>query len=139
MLLCHREGLNREAEVDWRVEHWRLLHGGLLTFDAEQFRAMEERVIDHAGRHDNPAAHARADQRGLDRGAELARVDVPTLVIEAPADPINPPPSAARLAAALPTSQLVSVPGMGHALPSAVLAPLAEAVLAHTARADAGR
>lgn len=76
----------REAEIAWRVEHWRLLNGGLLPFDAEQFRAMEQRVVDHAGRHDNAAAHARADQRGLDRGAELARVELPTLVVEAPAD-----------------------------------------------------
>ena len=129
---------DRGAEIKWRVEHWRLLNGGRLAFDAEQFRRMEERVVDHAGRHDNPLAHARADQRGLDRGAELDKVDVPTLVIEAPADPINPPPAAARLAAAIPTAELVSVPGMGHALPSDVLAPLAEAILAHTARADAG-
>lgn len=128
---------DREAEIEWRVEHWRLLHGGLLPLDAEQFRAMERRVVGHSGRHDNPAAHARADQRGLARGAELARVDVPTLVVEAPADPINPPPAASRLAAALPGSELVTLQGMGHALASAVLAPLAEAVLAHTARVDA--
>lgn len=130
---------DREAEIAWRVEHWRLLNGGQLPFDAEEFRRLEERVIAHAGRHDNPAAHARADQRGLDRGAELADVDVPTLVVEAPADPINPPPAAARLAAALPTAELVTVAGMGHALPSVVLPPLADAVLAHTARADGDR
>jgi pimeloyl-ACP methyl ester carboxylesterase len=75
----------------------------------------------------------------LSRGAELAGVEVPTLVIEAPADPIHPPPAAARLAAAIPTAEVVTVPGMGHALASAVLAPLTDAVLAHTQRAAADR
>ena len=57
-----------------------------------RFRRLEECVVDHAGRHDNPAAHAHADQAGLDREAELADVAVPTLVVEAPEDPIKPPP-----------------------------------------------
>jgi pimeloyl-ACP methyl ester carboxylesterase len=130
---------DRDAEVAWRVAHWRLLNGEDVAFDPEEFRRLEERVVAHAGRHDNPAAHARADQGGLDRGAELARVTVPTLVLEAPNDPINPPPAAARIAAAIPTADLVTVPGMGHALPRSVLQPLATAVLGHTERVDAAQ
>jgi hypothetical protein len=72
------EPRTREAEIDWRVQHWRLLNGEVIDFDADEFRRLEDRLIDHAGRHDNPAAHARADQTGLDRGAELADVTVPT-------------------------------------------------------------
>ncbi|MFI6824494.1 alpha/beta fold hydrolase [Micromonospora sp. NPDC050187] len=125
---------DREAELDWRVEHWRILNGDVIPFDAAEFRAMEENCVDHAGTHRNPAAHARAGQDGLDRGAELAGVRVPFLVVEAPEDPINPPPHAAHLAGLIPTATLVTVPGMGHALPSAVLAPLATALLAHTSR-----
>ncbi|MCZ2812287.1 alpha/beta hydrolase [Modestobacter sp. VKM Ac-2979] len=123
---------DRDAEVAWRVEHWRLLNGADVPFDAEEFRLMEEQVIDHAGRHDNTAAHARADQAGLARGAELAQVTVPTLVVEAPNDPINPPPAALRVAEAISGAIVVTVPGMGHALPSAVVGPLAAAVLVHT-------
>lgn len=82
---------DRDAEIAFRIEHWRILNGEEMPFDAEEFRRLEERVIDHTGRHDNPAAHARADQSGLDRGSELATVTVPTLVIDAPADPVNPP------------------------------------------------
>jgi pimeloyl-ACP methyl ester carboxylesterase len=130
---------DRDAEITWRVEHWRLLNGGDITFDAEEFCRLEKRVVEHSGRHDNPAAHARADQRGLARGAELARVTVPTLVLEAPNDPINPPPAAARIAAAIPTAELVTITGMGHALPRPVLQPLAAAVMAHTGRVDAAQ
>ncbi len=122
-----------DAELEFRVEHWRLLNGNELPFDADEYRRLERQVIDHTGRHGSPAAHARADQNGLDRGAELAAVATPTLVIEAPADPINPPPAAARIAAAIPGARLVTIPGMGHALGSAILGPLTETILAHTA------
>ena len=121
-----------EAELDWRVEHWRVLNGDVLGFDPDEFRSMEERLIRHAGRHDNPAAHARADQRGLDRGAELARVTVPTLVVDAPEDPVNPPPHAAHMARLIRGAELITISGMGHALSRAVIEPLAAAILAHT-------
>lgn len=127
---------DREAELDWRVEHWRLLNGSGVPFDAEEFRAVEAACIDHAGTPRNAAAHARAAQTGLDRGAELASVTVPFLVIEAPEDPINPPPHAAHLARQIPGAELVTVPGMGHALPSAVLPQLTRTLLDFCTEAD---
>ncbi len=130
------EERDREAELAWRVEHWRLLAGRALPFDPAEFRALEERVMAHAGSTAGPVAHALADQSGLDRGPELAGNRVPTLVVEAPEDPINPPPHAANLAATIGAAQLVPVPGMGHALPSVVLDRLAAAIEAHTATVD---
>jgi len=125
-----------EAELAWRVGHWRLLNGDAVPFDPGEFRALEERVVAHSGSPRGPVAHALADRSGLDRGAELAAVRVPTLVVEAPEDPINPPPHAAHLAAAIGSARLVTIPGMGHALPAAVVAPLADAIAAHTASVD---
>jgi pimeloyl-ACP methyl ester carboxylesterase len=130
---------DRDAEIEFRVAHWRILNGDVVPFDADFFRRVEARVINHAGRHDNPAAHARADQGGLDRAAELAGVTTPTLVIEAPEDPINPPPHAAHMAGVIAGAELVTIPGMGHALSPAVLGPLADAVLAHTGAASGSR
>jgi pimeloyl-ACP methyl ester carboxylesterase len=69
----------------------------------------------------------------------LAGVRTPTLVIEAPEDPINPPPHAAHLAHAIAGARLVTIRGMGHALSPAVLAPLAEAILSHTTALDRSR
>ena len=60
----------------------------------------------------------------------------PTLVIEAPLDPVFPPPHAAHLASLIPGARLVTIPRMGHALPSGVLPELADAILAHTTEAD---
>jgi pimeloyl-ACP methyl ester carboxylesterase len=121
------------GEIAWRVEHWRLLNGDQTPFRAAEFRALEERVVAHTGHAQSPYAHARADVDGLDRGAELADVTVPTLVVEAPADPVHPPPHAEHLAASIGGARLVTVPGMGHALGAPVVAAVADAILTHTA------
>ncbi|SFK50280.1 alpha/beta fold hydrolase [Streptomyces pini] len=128
---------DQEAELEWRVEHWRLLNGGVLPFDAEEFRDLERRVAAHSGTWTASSAHALADQSGMERGEELARVTVPTLVVDAPEDPVAPPPHAARLARAIPSARLVTVPGLGHALGREAVPPLAEALLAHTRAAGA--
>jgi hypothetical protein len=47
---------------------------------ANEFRTLEEAVIDHTGTHRHPAAHARADPTRLNSSGELARVSVPTLI-----------------------------------------------------------
>ena len=127
-----------EAEVAFNVEHWRLLSGAAAggPFDEHEFRALEQGIRDHAGPDGPTAAHALADPSNLARGAELARVRTPTLVVEAPLDPVFPPPHARHLAALIRAARLVVVPRMGHALPAAVISPLADAILAHTARSD---
>jgi pimeloyl-ACP methyl ester carboxylesterase len=126
-----------EGELAWRVEHWRLLNGSGTPFDAGEFRALEERVIAHAGRNDPMVAHARMDIDGIMRGDELAGVSVPTLVIEAPEDPAYPPPNSAHLARTLGTGRLVRIPGMGHAINRTVVPPLAAAILTQTTQTPA--
>lgn len=126
-----------EAEIEWRVEHWRKLNGRVIPFDAEEFRALERRIIAHAGRHDNPGAHARADYSALTRGAEVVHVTVPTLVIATPEDPTNPASNSRHLAANLPPSTLVTIDRMGHAIPRAVVPPLSEVILNHLKAVEA--
>lgn len=121
-----------EAEVERRVEHWRVLAGDQLPFDADYFRALERRAIEHTGHYRVSTAHGRADTEGLLRTEQLAKNEVPTLVIAAPAEPVFPPPHPQHLAQCVNGARVVEVPGMGHALPPAVLGPLAEAILAHT-------
>jgi pimeloyl-ACP methyl ester carboxylesterase len=133
---------DERSELAWRVEHWRRLSGGALPFEPAEFEELERRVMAHSGRVEAPTAHAQADPGGLDRGDELGSITVPTLVVEAPADPVNPPPHAAFLAEriagrrAAPPVRLVSIEGMGHSLPSAVLEPLASELLEHAAEAE---
>jgi len=132
------EPRDREEEIAFNVEHWRLLSGAAAGgfFDPAEFRALQRRIRDHAGGSGPSFAHALADQSDLARGGELARVRTPALVIEAPLDPTAPPPNAQHLASLIPHARLVTISRMGHALPSAIIAPLADAILEHTTRED---
>ncbi|MEU6388063.1 alpha/beta hydrolase [Streptomyces sp. NPDC046939] len=125
--------LDLAAELDRRVEHWRILGGDELPFDAAYARALEARIIEHTGHHRTNTAHGRADTSGLDRTEQLARTTVPTLVVSAPAEPVFPPPHPDHLAQAIHGARLVEIPRMGHALPRQVHEPLASAILKHTA------
>ena len=121
---------DREGELAWRVAHDRLLHGAALPFDAAAFRARHERAMAHAGTEEPVTAHTHLAVPS--RGAELAAVTVPTLVVEAPADPVHPPPAAAELAAALGRARLVGIPGLGHVAGDRTAQRLAEIVVDHT-------
>jgi pimeloyl-ACP methyl ester carboxylesterase len=131
------EARSRDEEIAFNLDHWRLLSGATRGghFDREEFRALEERVRAHTGHDDPIAAHALADQSALDRGRELARVTTPTLVIDAPLDPVFPPPHAEHLASLIPTARHATIPAMGHALPASILPDLADAIVAHTTQA----
>jgi pimeloyl-ACP methyl ester carboxylesterase len=122
-----------EAELDRRVEHWQVLGGGQIPFDAEYARALERKIIEHTGHHTAGTAHGRADDSGMLRTDELAKTDVPTLVISATAEPVFPPPHPQHIAQAIRGARVIEIPGMGHALPREVHTPLATAILDHTA------
>ncbi|MFI6092722.1 alpha/beta fold hydrolase [Streptomyces sp. NPDC051218] len=128
------EDTGLEAELDRRVEHWRVLNGGQLDVDDACFRELERRIIAHTGTHIASTAHARADDSHMLRTDELADTKVPTLVLAAPAEPVFPPPHPHHLAQVIGggATHVVEIPGMGHALPPAVQGPLAKAILTHT-------
>lgn len=123
---------DHEAELDWRVAHQRVLNGSGTPFDAAEFRATEERIIAHTGHAQGSTAHARAARTGLRRGAELAAVQVPVLVVDAAEDPLVAPRQAGHLAGALGRGRVIRIAGMGHALNRTVVPPLAAAILTQT-------
>ncbi|MEU5400859.1 alpha/beta hydrolase [Streptomyces sp. NPDC005963] len=122
----------RDAVLDLRVRRSKIFSGDKVPFGADDFRRWEERAADHAGTLDEPVAHHGLASHPRERAAELAAVRVPTQVIQALEDPISPPPHGSHLAGLFPEARLVEIPGMGHALPRSVHAPLAEAITAHT-------
>lgn len=123
---------DRDAEIDKRVAMWRALAGEALPFDPEEFRRLEERVIDHAGDLTPVKAHAQVTETPAVTAADLRAITTPTLVIQGTHDPFFPPPHGQRLAEAIPGARLLEIPGMGHALPKVVHHRIAEAILAHT-------
>lgn len=89
-------------------------------------------------RGNDPAGVARqlaAILASPDRRPGLAEVDVPTLVIHGDADPLVQPEGGRATADAVPGARLVTYPGMGHDLPTALWPDIINEIATHARRA----
>ncbi len=66
-----------------------------------------------------------------DRRAMLKTITAPTLVIHGEADPLVPLAGGQDTAASIPGARLMTIPGMGHDLPLALVDTLADAIAGH--------
>ena len=66
-----------------------------------------------------------------DRRALLKTITAPTLVVHGEADPLVPLAAGKDTAANIPGARLLTIPGMGHDLPLALVDTLADAVAGH--------
>jgi len=85
-------------------------------------------------RSNSPAGtlrHTMAILADGDRSPLLARIECPTLVIHGAADPLLPVKCGEDLAAKIPHARLMTVPGMGHDLPDALMPWLADTLIDH--------
>jgi pimeloyl-ACP methyl ester carboxylesterase len=73
------------------------------------------------------------------RAPRLAAVTAPTLVIHGIADPLVPVEGGRDTAKSIPGAQLLEIEGMGHDLPPALWLRIADAIGAHTKKAEAAR
>ena len=92
------------------------LLGGLLS---EHTRQEQPAVVERARRlMDNPPAGfigaLAAMKRRSDASAELAGIDVPTLVVVGEEDSVSPPSVAEDMSRRIPRCRLVTLPGAGH-------------------------
>ena len=72
-----------------------------------------------------------------DRRSMLKRVTAPTLVIHGEDDPLVPPAGGRDTAASIAGARLMTIPGMGHDLPLALVDTLADAIAGHAGAAAA--
>lgn len=126
---------DRKAEIARRVEQWRVLSSPTAPFDAEDYAAREKADIDHAGVVPAPFAHAMAQPIPVDRGRELKSCNVPTLVIQALDDPLNPPPHGRHITDLFGSASIVEIENLGHALPKTHFAEILSALSQHWKRA----
>ncbi|MFE9017851.1 alpha/beta fold hydrolase [Streptomyces sp. NPDC007808] len=124
-----------EAYLAARLPLWRVLHGPVLPFPEDEYRAMERRVYERAPDLQAALNHTLAGAAGGDDTAQLSSITAPTLVLHGTEDPMFPPAHAKATAAAVPGARLVLIEGMGHALPAALDDRLAGEILRHTASA----
>ena len=84
------------------------------------------------------ARQIQAIQRSGDRTADLSRITAPTLVINGDRDPLVDPSGGAATVRAIRSAQHVVIPGMGHHIPEALVAPITTYVSQHANRVGEG-
>jgi pimeloyl-ACP methyl ester carboxylesterase len=130
-LLGRPRDTSEDAVVDNTMQLLRVI--GSPGFPMEE-DLVRERVRTATRRGFNPSGTLRqmaavvADTR---RAADLAAMQVPTLVVHGKDDPLVPFACGEDTARRIPRSQLVGIHGMGHDLPPGVVDRLLQVLLAH--------
>ena len=124
----------REEAIASALKSWAVLAGDFPVDEAK----VAERTGRAYDRSNYPAGFARqlvAIAAGGDRTDQLKSLRTPTLVIHGEADPLVTVSGGQATAEAIPGSELLLIPGMGHDLPAQVEDQVVEAIVRNTRRA----
>jgi pimeloyl-ACP methyl ester carboxylesterase len=130
---------DRESAIQRAVDTYRVIGSPGFEFDEQ---ALRDRAALSYDRRYNPAGVARqlaAILTTADRTADLAAVDVPTLVIHGEQDSLVDVSGGRATAAAIPGAELLVVDGMGHDLPRAIWPEVTDRIAALVERAEKER
>jgi pimeloyl-ACP methyl ester carboxylesterase len=127
--------LEREPYVAHVVELFRVIGAGAMPFDEERTRRNAGRAWDRCLDPSGAARQMLAIVTSGSRKPELAHVKAPTVVIHGDADPLVPPAAGEDTARSIPGAKLVTIPGMGHALPEKAWPRIIDAIVDNAARA----
>jgi pimeloyl-ACP methyl ester carboxylesterase len=130
---------DRESAIQRAIDTYRVIGSPGFEFDEQ---ALRDRAGLSYDRRYNPAGVARQLAAILstpDRTADLAAVDVPTLVIHGEQDALVDVSGGRATAAAIPGAELLVVDGMGHDLPRAIWPEVTDRITALVERADKER
>jgi pimeloyl-ACP methyl ester carboxylesterase len=130
---------DRESAIQRAIDTYRVIGSPGFEFDEH---ALRERAGLSYDRRYNPAGVARQLAAILttgDRTADLAALDVPTLVIHGAQDSLVNVSGGRSTAAAIPGAELLVVDGMGHDLPREIWPEVTDRVSALVERAEKER
>jgi pimeloyl-ACP methyl ester carboxylesterase len=138
-LLLQRAPQRRDQYIEYFVRAFHTIGSPGYPTDEARLRELAGATYDR-GHH--PAGTGRqlaAIMASGDRTEQLRRVIVPTVVIHGTDDPLVPFRGGVATARAIPNSQVLAIPGMGHDLPREVWPKIVDAVVANAARAGAAQ
>ncbi|NMM13423.1 MAG: alpha/beta fold hydrolase [Rhodoferax sp.] len=137
VLLSRPNGTSPQAVVDHYVKLFQVIGSPAFPIPEAQLRA---NIQLSAARGFDPIGTLRqtlAVMADITRAAQLPGITSPTLVLHGKDDPLLPYACAEDTARRIPGAKLVGIAGMGHDLPSGVVARLLDALLPHLKAADA--
>jgi pimeloyl-ACP methyl ester carboxylesterase len=105
----------------------------------DYLRERHARMFDRSFTPTAAARHLAAVTAHGNRTQRLAAITAPSLVIHGTADPLVPVEAGRDTAKCIPGAELWEIDGLGHGIPPALWAPLADRIAAHTQKAEAAR
>ena len=128
---------SRDEYIARFERNWKVLRAGRFPEDEALDRSRAERIFD---RGLNPAGVGRQIRAVLASGSRkerLRKVKAPTLVIHGTADPLVDPKAGQDTAVSIPGAKLMTVQGMGHAIPMPIWPEIIDAIDKHAHWASA--
>ena len=121
----------REAYTARFLQMWKVLRGPGFPLDEARDPARAAETFERGVYPAGIARQLAATLASGDRSAALAGVRVPTLVIHGDADPLVPLEHGIDTAKRIAGARLLTIPGMGHALPITMWGQIVEAIAGH--------
>lgn len=125
-----------EARLEYHQRLWRLIGSPEYPLPEQELSAFLQRVFECGMTRGGVARQMLAIMAAHDRAAELHRLQTPSLVIHGEADPLVPVECGHDTAGAIPGSRIVTIPGMGHDLPEALVPRLTSLIGDHAWAAE---
>jgi pimeloyl-ACP methyl ester carboxylesterase len=138
-VLMTRPPSDREGAIAASLRAARVIGSPGFPSDEQRLRRRAGAAYDRAFTPLGTARQLAAIYAHGNRAPRLSAVRAPTLVIHGTDDPLVPLAGGRDTAKAIPGAELLEIAGMGHDLPPALWVRLADAIAAHTRKAEAVR
>jgi pimeloyl-ACP methyl ester carboxylesterase len=136
-LMMRRAPQDRDAYIRYFVKVFRMIGSPAYRVDEERLRERAAETYDRAHYPPGTARQLAAIMASGSRTAALQQLEVPTLVIHGESDPLIPLRAGLATARAIPESELITVPGMGHDMPQELWPTFVDAIAKNAERASA--
>jgi pimeloyl-ACP methyl ester carboxylesterase len=136
-LMMRRAPQDRDAYVRYFVKVFRMIGSPAYRIDEERSRELAAATYDRSHYPPGTARQLAAILASGSRTAALRQLDVPTVVIHGESDPLVPLRAGLATARAIPGADLISIPGMGHDLPTELWPAFVDAIAKNADRATA--
>ena len=122
---------DREGIADWAVDNWGIIGSPGFEPDDAAIRARAQASFDRGYNPRGVGRQLAAIMASGDRTAELAKLDLPVLVIHGEQDPLIDVSGGRATAAAIPDAKLITIDAMGHDLPRQLWPQFVEEIVAN--------
>jgi pimeloyl-ACP methyl ester carboxylesterase len=129
---------DRESYVDFELANCRIIGSRRALVDEDWRRGRFERFFDRGIYPAGTGRQIMAMVASGDRSAALSQVRAPTVVIHGDIDALVPLDGGEATARAIPGSELLVIPDMGHEIPPAAQPEIVAAIVANARRAGGG-